>query len=68
MIRHLWFAWKCADVLMLTRFGSAGRSEDRDDQQDEEEQVEDPHCCLTNLVNEWVLLISPSFSQKWMRG
>lgn len=36
---------------MLTWFGSGGRSEDSDHQQDEEEQAEDPHGCVSNLVN-----------------
>lgn len=60
--RHLWFARKCADVLMLTRFGGGGRSEDRDHQQDEEEQVEDPHDCVRNLVNKsgWVFFFFSS--------
>lgn len=38
-------------MLMLTWFGSGGRSEDSDHQQDEEEQVEDPHGCVSNEVN-----------------
>lgn len=38
-------------MLTLTRFGGGGRYEDRDHQQDEEEQVEDPHDCVSNLVN-----------------
>lgn len=37
---------------MLTRFGGGGRSEHRDHQQDEEEQVEDPHDCARNLVKQ----------------
>lgn len=37
---------------MLTWFGSGGRGEDSDHQQDEEEQVEDPHGCVrTWLTN-----------------
>lgn len=63
--RHMWFAKKRADVLRLTRFGGGGRSEERDHQQDEEEQVEDPHDCVRNLFNKsaWVLFfLLPKFS------
>lgn len=56
----MWFARKRADVLTLTRFGGGGRSEDRDHQQDEEEQVEDPHDCVRNLVNKSACFFFPS--------
>lgn len=52
-------AWPSAEVLLLTWFGSGGRGEDSDHQQDEEEQAEDPHGCLSASVNEISGVVRP---------
>lgn len=43
---------------MLTWSGCGGRSQERDQQQDEEEQVEDPHGCQKQLAQQMFYSIS----------